>query len=342
MKKINLALQGGGSHGAFTWGVLDRLLEDERIEIEGISGVSAGAMNAVMIAHGLLEGGREGARKTLNEYWQRVAIKDPFKDFHKNLLKNIKNIGKGESPLSLVGKMVSRGSSLLSPPNIKEIDLNPLDTIVRDMVNFDRIRKESSIKLFVGATHVKTGKLKLFKAQELTADMLMASACLPSPLSKGVEIDGEIYWDGGYSANPAIFPLIYQCDGDDIITVLLHPLLRKEAPNSTNEIINRIAELTFSNTFLREMRAITASKQEIKGVSIFTDDFEKRMAKSLFHHIEAEELMNELSATSKMNNHESFLKMLKEHGRSRAELFLIKNFNNIGDRCSVDLKALFV
>ncbi len=342
MKKINLALQGGGSHGAFTWGVLDRLLEDERLEIEGISGVSAGAMNSVMIAHGLLEGGREGARKTLDEYWHRIALKDPFKGLHKKIMDQMSNIGQDNDISSFLGKMSEFSNHFLSPSNFPEMDLNPLDAIVRDMIDFEKIRKESALKIFVGATQVRTGKLRIFETHQLTSEMILGSACIPSPINKGVEIEGEVYWDGGYSANPAIYPLIYQCDSHDILTVLLHPLTRNERPSSTNDIINRISELTFSTTFLREMRAITASKQKIKSDSFCRDDFEKRLTESLFHHIEAEELMNELNATSKMNNQESFLKMLKKQGRERAEVFLSKSFEDVGNRSSVNLEQLFI
>lgn len=331
---INLALQGGGSHGAFTWGVLDRLLEEENLHIEGVSGVSAGAMNAVMLAQGLLEGGHQGARDKLNQYWDKVGIKLPtFKDVPK-LFADISNFFG-------TGLYQNTGSNNLDLFNtISALELNPLKMIVDELVDFELIRKYCRLKLFIGATHVKTGKLKLFTNDELTIDSLMASACLPSAADMGVKVDGEIYWDGGYSANPAIYPLVYDCECKDVMTVLLHPLERNEAPNNPADIMERIAELGFSSTFLREMRAITIAKKRIDP-SKQMDAFETRLSESRFHFVHAERLMNELSVSSKMNNMGIFLHKLKEHGRARAEVFLQESANKIGVDSSVDLKQLF-
>ena len=331
---INLALQGGGSHGAFTWGVLDRLLEEEELQIEGVSGVSAGAMNAVMLAQGLLEGGNQGARDKLDQYWDKVGIKLPtIKDVPK-LFTDISNFFGN-------GLYQNTGSSNLDLFNtISALELNPLKLIVAELVDFDLIQKYSRLKLFIGATHVKTGKLKVFTNNELTIDALMASACLPSAADMGVKIDGEVYWDGGYSANPAIYPLVYDCDCKDVLTVLLHPLERNEAPANPADIMERIAELGFSSTFLREMRAITIAKKRIDP-SKQLDAFETRLLESKFHFVYAERLMNELSVTSKMNNMGIFLHKLKEHGRARAEQFLINNAAKVGVESSVDLKQLF-
>ncbi|THB72394.1 MAG: patatin-like phospholipase family protein [Gammaproteobacteria bacterium] len=331
---INLALQGGGSHGAFTWGVLDRLLEEENLQFEGVSGVSAGAMNAVMLAQGLLEGGHQGARDKLDKYWDKVGIKLPtIKDVPK-LFADISNFFGS-------GLYQNTGSSNLDLFNtISALDFNPLKLIVEELVDFELLQKYCRLKLFVGATHVKTGKLKIFTNEALTIDAVMASACLPSVAQTGVEIDGEIYWDGGYCANPAIYPLIYDCKCKDVLTILLHPLERDEAPNSPADIMERIAELGFSSTFLREMRAITIAKKRINPDRDL-DAFEKRLCESRFHFVHAERLMNELSVSSKMNNMGIFLHKLKEHGRARAEAFLQNDADKVGCQSSVDLRALF-
>ncbi len=332
--RINLALQGGGSHGAFTWGVLDRLLEEDNLEIEGVSGVSAGAMNAVMLAQGLLEGGNQGAREKLDKYWDKVGIKLPKPTDVKKLFADIGNF---------IGNNLYSGnntSNLDLFNAISTIELNPLKLIVDELADFELIQKYSRLKLFIGATNVKTGKLKIFTNQDLTIDSVMASACLPSVTQKGVEIDGEIYWDGGYSANPAIYPLVYDCECKDVVTVLLHPLQRDEEPTSSAEIMERITELGFASTFLREMRAITIAKKRIDKDRQL-DEFETRLLESKFHFVHAEQLMNELSVSSKMNNMGSFLNKLKEHGRDRAESFLKENAGKIGVESSVDLRSLF-
>ncbi len=331
---INLALQGGGSHGAFTWGVLDRLLEEENLKIEGVSGVSAGAMNALMLAQGLLEGGNQGARDKLDKYWDKVGIKLPSVTDVPKLFKDIGNFFGNTFSENFGGGKLDLFNA------ISEIELNPLQIIVDELVDFELIQKYSKLKIFVGATHVRTGKLKLFTNKELTIDALMASACLPSVVQQGVEIDGELYWDGGYSANPAIYPLVYDCDCKDTVTVLLHPLERNDVPNNSAEIMERIAELGFSSTFLREMRAITIAKKRIKKNRLL-DMFETRLSESRFHFVYAERLMNELSVSSKMNNMGVFLHMLKDHGRARAESFLQESGNKIGIESSVDLKDLF-
>ncbi len=333
LAEVNLALQGGGSHGAFTWGVLDRLLEEEWIKIEGISGVSAGAMNAVMVAQGLIEDGHQGARAKLDQYWNRVAIKAP--DFN-DVPKFMTEIG------SFIGSHISQcfGNNLDVFNVISGIELNPLQAIVDELVDFELIQKKSELKLFIGATQARTGKLKLFTNSEISTKVIMASACLPSAVQTGVEIDGEVYWDGGYSANPAIYPLIYQCDCEDVITILLHPLERTAAPGNPADIMERIAELGFSNTFLREMRAITIAKEQINSQKPM-EQFEQKIFNSKFHFVEAERLMNELSASTKMNNLGGFLEMLKNHGRAQAEIFIENNKDKIGKQSSVDLEQMF-
>lgn len=334
---ITLALQGGGSHGAFTWGVLDRLLEDEQLDIEGISGTSAGAMNAVMLAYGLTIGGREGARQALADFWEDVASQLPFSALDAGVSeKALKN--NGEPPP--IFKAFLALSRYFSPYELNPFELNPLRDIVARQVDFERLRGECRVKLFLAATQVRTGKLRLFETHELTADVLLASACLPA-LHHAIEIDGEAYWDGGYSANPAIFPLFYQCQSPDVVVVLLHPLVRPDTPKTARDIWNRVTELGFSATFLREMRALAQAKIEAEKAFFSVGRLERRLRKMNVHMIEAEELMTQLSPGSKLNTHRSLIEFLRDQGRSRAEIWLERHRASIGVRSSVDLAEVF-
>lgn len=338
-KVINLALQGGGAHGAFTWGVLDRFLEDERISIEGVSGVSAGAMNAVVLAQGLLNGGAEGGREALQRLWKGVSSESLITRMTEGLSERIHTFM--EEPLAQLTQQHQTLVSLFSGAKTGFFDANPLDSLVRDIVDFERLRTESPVRLFIGATEVRTGKLRLFETPQISPEVVLASACLPSQMNKGVEIDGELYWDGGFSANPAIYPLIFKCQSKDIVTVLLGPLVRKELPKTQRDIFARTTELIFNSTYLREMQAITRAKAISEGSFIFTGKMEKQIGEARFHHIEAEELMNELDVFSKGNTRAEFLGMLKQQGRERAELFLSQHFDDLGERSTVDLDLLF-
>jgi len=335
---VNLALQGGGSHGAFTWGVLDRLLEDERIEFEGISGTSAGAMNAVVLADGFVKGGRDGARQALNRFWESVASHAPINQLPANLLQPH---GSGtDGRLSPIAKALVALSRDFSPYQLNPFDLNPLRQIVTEQIDFQRLRAESELKLFVAATHVKTGKLRLFRTEEMSADALLASACVPS-LQQAIEIDGEAYWDGGYSANPAVFPLFYECESADVIVVLLHPLSRTRTPHTAEEIRNRVTELGFNSTFLREMRMIVQATEQSEQALLPWGRLERRLRQMHFHLIEAEALVRQLAIDSKLNAHRPFITMLHDLGRAHADLWLQNSFSSIGNRSSVDLAELF-
>ena len=335
---VNLALQGGGSHGAFTWGVLDRLLEDERIEFEGISGTSAGAMNAVVMADGLVKGGRDGARQALNRFWESVASHAPINQLPANLLQPH---GSGtDGRLSPIAKALVALSRDFSPYQLNPFDLNPLRQIVTEQIDFQRLRAESELKLFVAATHVRTGKLRLFRTEEMSADALLASACVPS-LQQAIEIDGEAYWDGGYSANPAVFPLFYECESPDVIVVLLHPLTRTRTPHTAEEIRNRVSELGFNSTFLREMRMIVQATEQSEQALLPWGRLERRLRQMNFHLIEAEALVRQLAIDSKLNAHRPFITMLHDLGRTHADLWLQNSFSSIGHRSSVDLAELF-
>jgi NTE family protein len=335
---INLALQGGGSHGAFTWGVLDRLLEDGRIGFEGISGTSAGAMNAVVLADGLVKGGRDGARQALTQFWESVAIHAPINQLPTNLV-DLPGAG-ADGGLSPALKALVALTRNFSPYQLNPFDLNPLRQIVTEQVDFERLRADSKLKLFVAATQVRTGKLHLFRTEELSADALLASACLPS-LHHAIEIDGEAYWDGGYSANPAVFPLFYECESRDVMVVLLHPLTRPQTPHTAQDIWNRVSELGFNSTFLREMRMIVQATEQSEQAPFHKGRLERRLRQMNFHVIEAEALMTKLAADSALNAYLPFIRMLHDQGRVHAEIWLERNFQNIGERPSVNLAELF-
>lgn len=256
-KSINLALQGGGSHGAFTWGVLDRLLEDGRIGIEGISGASSGAMNATVLAYGMARNGRAGARDALREFWEQIASE--FSEIFRAPVELPGLDMFSESDLPMLDTYLAL-TETFSPYQLNPLDMNPLRDLVKDFIDFEYLKKHPNVKLFIAATQVRTGKLKIFDNNTITIDALLASACLPS-IHRAIEIEGELYWDGGFTGNPPVFPLIFNCRQRDIIIILLHPLERTELPTTAEQIRERTSELGFSTAFMREMRAIAFSKK---------------------------------------------------------------------------------
>ncbi|MCI0401033.1 MAG: patatin-like phospholipase family protein [Gammaproteobacteria bacterium] len=315
-RKVNLALQGGGSHGAFTWGVLDRLLKDERLEIEGISGTSSGAMNAIVLADGLAKGGRRGARLALRQFWEQVS---------KVLPRNL-------SPLAL--------SRLMSPYDLNPLGLNPLRDILAERIDFDRSPSDWPVKLFISATEVQTGKIKIFTNHHLSLDALLASACLPS-LHHAVEIDGKVYWDGGYSGNPPIFPLIFECRSPDVVVVMLQPLYRPDTPYTAAQIRTRAVELGFSAAFLREMRAIAYCKQQIKKGWLPPLGIERKLSRLNIHLIEAQEVMEQFDQESKLDIRPAFIQQLHGEGIRAASRWLRANFDHLRLKSSVDLVDVF-
>ena len=330
---INLALQGGGTHGAFTWGVLDGLLEDGQLEIEGISGTSAGAMNAVIFANGLMQGGRDGARAALQNFWSAVAGHSPFEA-------GVPSMDGKSVSLAPALKLMLQWTHYFSPNQLNPFDLNPLRTILNEQVDFERLRAHSPVKLFIAATNANSGKVRVFHCAELSADAILASACLPM-MSRAVEIDGESYWDGGYAANPAVFPLFYECKSSDILLVLLTPLKHKETPHTVQDIKARVLELAFNATFLREMRMFAHARAYVDKPSFRQGRFERRINKINFHIIEAQELLSELKAETKLAANMRFFEMLRDQGRARAQDWLQANRAQIGKRSTVDLAELF-
>jgi NTE family protein len=330
IRTVNLALQGGGAHGAFAWGVLDRLLEDERIAFEGVSATSAGAMNAVVLAYGLAEGGREGAKKALAHFWRRVshsAMLSPLQPSPIDRL--LHNHALDWSPIFQAFDLMSR---MMSPYQLNPGNWNPLQRVLEQSADFERLRALAPVKLFLSATNVRTGKVRVFTNAEITPEAVMASACLPF-LYQAVEIDGEAYWDGGYMGNPAIFPLIYGCDSTDVVVVHINPIERPGLPRSATEIMNRINEISFNSSLMREMRAIAFVTQLIEQGTV-ADGSLKRMH---IHAIAADEVMQKLSVMSKLNADWEFLTHLRDDGREHAEAWLAANLDRLGRQSTVDL-----
>jgi NTE family protein len=330
-KVITLALQGGGALGALTWGVLDRLLEEPKLKIEAISGTSAGAINAATLASGYAKGGREGARKSLDDFWNSVGTASfsigSSTGVHRALLPNPQKL--------LLGL-----TRFFSPYQLNPFDINPLRDMVAKVVDFDAVQSRRAIRLFVGATRVRTGTLRLFENRELTSDALLASACLPT-LHHAIEIDGEPYWDGGYSGNPAVYPLIYRCKTPSILVVMLQPLTREDPPTSAQAIRGRLTEFQFNSSFLREMRSIALAKQAIDAQWLPIGRLERRFRKLNFHLIETDDLLARMSIEKALNADLAFLLKLKEEGRTRAGAWLENHFDQVGGESSVDLAKLF-
>ena len=333
-KLVNLALQGGGAHGAFTWGVLDRLLEDERMSFEGICATSAGAMNAAVMAYGLTIGGREGAKLTLANFWRRISDAAAWGPLQPSLLDRLMRTGSIEkSPAFIFFDMMTR---LLSPYQFNPLNYNPLRDVLEKTIDFERLRRENVVKLFLCATNVRTGKVKIFENGELTVSAVLASGCLPL-LFQAIEIDGEAYWDGGYMGNPAIFPLIYGCQSTDVIVIHINPIVRETVPRAASDILNRLNEISFNSSLMREMRAIAfANKLVDRGA------MRGEIKTMLIHAIEAESFMKDLGVASKYNADWDFLTHLRDVGRAGAEKWLATNFCHLGARSTIDIHARYL
>ena len=330
---MNLALQGGGAHGAFTWGVLDRLMQDGRIFIDGISGTSAGAMNAVVFTDGFIKGGRQGAIESLHTFWKQVSERALMSSRHAAMPwfmaggENQWNVD--DNPAFMMADIVTR---MFSPYQINPLDLNPLRDILSEMVDFESLRKRTDIKLFVAATNVRTCKLRVFRTEEMCVEALLASACLPM-VFRAVEFEGEQYWDGGYLANPAISPLIHDCVSKDVLIVQINPMNRSEAPTTAREILNRVNEVSFNSTLAREMSGIATISKLIDEGKLHDTPFHRVN----FHMIVAEEEMSRLGAASKSNADWKFLTYLYELGVSTTDKWLAENFDRIGVESTLDM-----
>jgi len=337
-KTISLALQGGGAHGAFTWGVIDRLLQDGRIAVSGISGTSAGAMNAVVLAAGLATGSAEEARLGLTQFWRDVSRDGRMSPLQRTAFDRLLgNWSLARNPAYLAFEVASR---FFSPYDFNPLNINPLREIIESHVDFARLR-ESAVKVFISATNVHTGRARIFGREELSADAVMASACLPF-LFQAVEIDGVPYWDGGYMGNPPLMPLYEHADAEDILLVQINPVTRETTPRSASEIQNRINEITFNASLLAQLRAIDFATRlmEERPVSRWTRGG-KTFRRVRLHRLGGEAQLAALDATSKLNAEWSFLQHLRDLGRAAADAFLDAHFDDIGRRSSLDLKEEF-
>lgn len=335
-KRVNLALQGGGSHGAFAWGVLDRLLEDGRLDFAGVCGTSAGAMNGVALAYGLARGGPEEARRVLGEFWRRVGERGRLSPLQPTPLDRLVSVG--DMHFSPAWQFYDALSRLVSPYVTNPANVNPLAEVLDEVIDFAWLRRHASaIKLFVCATNVKSGKIKVFAGDEVSAEAVMASACLPF-LFQAVEIDGEAYWDGGFMGNPPIFPLIYGTDCEDVLIVQINPIRIEEVPMSAQAIVDRVNELSFNSSLMREMRAIAFVQRLLA---------EHRLPRGRYkdlkiHTVEAEAAMRKLGYSSKLNTSPGFLGWLFELGRERARTFLDAHYDKIGVESSTDIADKFL
>jgi len=335
LKAINLALQGGGAHGAFTWGVLDRLLEDERLTFDSLSGTSAGAMNAVAFASGYHKGGRDGARETLQKFWRTVSHDGRLSPLQRGMMDRLMgNWSLDNNPMFLALDVASR---FVSPYDINPFNINPLREILESEVDFEAVRANRKLKLFISATNVRTGKVRIFSQNEITPDVVMASACLPF-MFKAVEIGGMPYWDGGYVGNPPLFPFFRSSKSDDIVLVQTNPVEREETPQTAREILNRINEITFNASLLSEFRAIGFVGK------VMSNAFFRRLArkagyrKMLLHRISADESMSKFTSSSKFNVEWPFFLELRDIGRAAAERFLKQHYAALGKRSTLDIR----
>ena len=339
---ISLALQGGGAHGAFTWGVLDRLLEEEGISVAAISGTSAGAMNAAALKSGWLDGGREGARASLDWLWQQLgALQDtPATRWMMSFAPSAAMIGQAYA-LNPAVAMAEAAMRFASPYASGPLYSNPLRAVA-EKFEFSKVCASDGPQLFIGATNVRSGKAKVFAGDEISADAILASACLPT-MFQAVEIDDpvtgtrEAYWDGGYTGNPPLFPLFKPDLPDDLVIVNINPLRREDIPRSPGEIHNRINEISFNSSLLRELRAMAFVHRLIDQGTLPRG----AMKDMRVHMISDDALMTSLSVATKLSPGPVFLERLKQAGRVAAEAFLRAHGDDLGQRGSVDLAQLY-
>jgi len=336
-KRISLALQGGGALGAYTWGALDRLLEDERIEFAAASGTSAGAMCAVVLADGLHEGGRDGARAKLRSFWENVAQAGQGSPYRRTPMMAFLNAFKpGWAAESYFALWADVAAKFASPYDFNPLNINPLKDVLNELVDFERVRACDKIQLFIAATNVETGRVRVFEHGELTAEHVMASACLPQ-LFQAVEIDGAPYWDGGYAGNPALFPLFQVKDSRDIAIVQTHPLKRPGVPRTATDITARVNEINFNANLLSELRAIDFVARLIDESRLP----EGRYRKMLVHNVSEGQALTPLGLGVDLNTDIGFFTDLFDTGRATADRWLGEHFDALGERSTVDLGAMF-
>jgi NTE family protein len=335
-KKINLALQGGGAHGAFTWGVLDHLLEDDRLEIEGVSGASAGAINAIMLADGLARGGPAEAQKRLAEFWRAASLGGNLPDVQRRAVDRLFSFMPLEdTPVGIWFNAVSR---YLSPYDLNPLNINPLKDLIERFVDFEAVRNCPNLQLFISATNVETGRLRIFRRDEMTADMVLASACLPL-LFRAVEINGVPYWDGGYVGNPALYPLFAPTQTEDLLLVQINPLIRRGTPKSKDEIIGRINEITFNSSLMAELQGIEFIGKLIDQGKLRRGTAPGEYRRIHIHRIVLDSSAKELDEASKLNTDFDFFEMLRKNGKRAMRRFLDEHYDDIGTKSTVDVDA---
>ena len=333
-KPINLALQGGGSHGALTWGVLDRVLEDGRFAIRGISGTSAGAMNAAVLADGYAAGGPEKAREGLEGFWKAISDAAKFSPIQRSLWDRMSGqYSLDASPGYLLMENLSR---MFSPYELNPLNINPLRDVLAERVDFARVNACPDITVHVTATNVRTGRPRVFSKGEVTIDAVMASACLPQ-MYPAVEIDGEAYWDGGFTGNPALYPLV-SSDVPDILVVQINPMVRPALPRSAREIINRVNEISFNSSLVKELRTLGLLQRLAAEHALDLGNY----TRTWLHLLHLDDEVQDLSASSKMNAEWAYLRLLFERGRKLAGAWLDANFDKVGRESTLDLEELFL
>ncbi len=335
IKRVNLALQGGGAHGAFTWGVLDRLAEDGRLDIEGISATSAGSMNAAVYGYGRMTGDRDGAREALEKFWRAIsAAGQLYSPLRAMPLEAAFGLGIEYSPSYQMFQTLTRA---FSPYQFNPFGFNPLRDVLAQSVDFERLVQCECVQLFICATNVRTGQPRIFRNEEVTLDAVLASACLPF-LLQAVEIGGEHYWDGGYMGNPALYPLFYHTQSRDIVIVHINPIVRPRVPTTAAEIENRLNEITFNASLLKELRAVAFATKLIEEGWI-KDEYRAKLKRVLVHSIRSDDAMCGLGVASKLNTDWTFLCGLRDRGREAAARWLEENFEHLGHHATVDLRS---
>jgi NTE family protein len=329
-KPINLALQGGGAHGAFTWGVLDQLLDDGRVEIEGISGASAGAVNAVMLADGLARGGPEAARQRLADFWRAVSVDGHLSDLQRNVVERLFPF------LPRDGLWLGAMSRMLSPYDLNPLNINPLKEVVERFVDFAAIRNDERLELFISATNVQTGELRVFTRAEITPEVVMASAALPL-LFRAVEIDGMPYWDGGYSGNPAVIPFLRATATEDVLIVQINPRERRKVPTRQREIMSRVNEINFNASLLSELRGVAFVNRLIDEGRLPRGKRQGEFRRLKLHRIIMEDLSESASSRSTLKTDYEYFETLRKLGQRATRRFLDAHFDDIGSRSTIDL-----
>ncbi|MEY4110723.1 MAG: hypothetical protein RLZZ46_1078 [Bacteroidota bacterium] len=333
-KKIAIALQGGGSHGAFTWGILERLLEEDLLDIRGLCGTSAGAMNAAMVAYGLHKGGAEEAIVMLEKFWRKISQASLFSPMQPSWYDQAKN--PGDMMFSWGFQWFNMMTQAFSPYQFNPNDINPLRDILLELIDFEELKK-SETRLFACATNVKSCKPKVFHLHEMSVNALLASACLPQ-LYKAVEVNGEFYWDGGFMGNPPIYPLIDHTDSNDILLLKVNPVTIEEVPKTVSEIQDRINDISFNSSLMAEMRMVYFKEKIFKmGINL-----KGRLRKIHFHEISADYAMKDFSLASKFNASWTFLQTLRKLGRKSASEWIDKHYEQVDKESSIDIRRVFL